>query len=191
MDIYDTRIDVTKEIIKTRPSNSGTRREYARMRLERSVSDLQGSSNQLCTYEEKLKLEPRKSITVEDAIKEQENEPEVKTFPFEDQTDSQSCPKDKAVEAQSHLKHRHGARLCMVSAVIHMKCAAQRRAKSMQQLKKNPKTTLDEKLLKESNAVANDSDDSEEEDDVNDLRKCRYLRGVQHDRELTIEEIFG
>lgn len=194
MDIYDCRRDVTKEILKTRPSNSGTRREYARMRQEQSIKRLQANAASF-VYEENP--QHRKSITLEDAIKSQESEPEVNTFPFVDKTDNSdsdraSSASTRAVEAKEHSHHKHGARMCMMSAVVHMRCLAQRRAKSIQQLRKNPKTSLDEKLLNSQNQTQMESDEQDtDDDDVAKLRKCRYLRGVKEDKELTIEEIFG
>lgn len=185
--MYNGRNDATKELIKTRPSNSSTRREYARMREEKNLKSLQSNAT-VVVHEDKP--EPRKSISLEEAIKLQSSEPEVKTFPFVDNVYGANQSDAKAVEAKEHPTHKHGARLCMMSAIIHMKVLAERRAKSIKQLRKNPKTSLDEKLLT-SDKSCHDDIESEEEDDVSKLRKCRYLRGVDEDKELTIEEIFG
>ena len=185
MEIYSSKRDLTKEIIKTRPSNSGTRMEYTRRREEQKLRNLQANGTVIVRQDN---TEPRKSIGLEEAIKEQESEPEVKTFPFVDKIDGSL--KGKVMEANENPGYKHGARLCMMSAMIHMKALAEKRAKSIKQLRKNPTTSLDEKTMRSARGCRGDSD-LEEEDELSKLRKCRYLRGGDEDKELTIEDIFG
>lgn len=134
------------------------------------------------------------TATTEVLFQQQHEEPEVTSFPFVDSVDGVSNKnkknKDKALEANEHPGHKHGAKLCMLSAMVHMRVLAQRKAKSIQELRKNPVTTRDQKKF--CKAVDSDDDDSDEEDGpLSYLKNCRYLRGVKEDQELSIEDIFG
>lgn len=195
-DTFGLKPDATRELIKTRHANSSLRREYLRMKQDDAIQKRQASAS-VFVYQEKPVVDHRASLTAEDdVIKIQGAQPEVKTFPFVEgggetnKSVSGNEKETKALEANPHPQHKHGAKLCMMSAMIHMKCLASRRAKSIKQLRKNPKTSLDEKLLNPHRHLNDISDEEEESEDAK-LKKCRYLRGIQQERELTIDEIFS
>ncbi|XP_045181499.1 uncharacterized protein LOC123540482 [Mercenaria mercenaria] len=189
-DFFGSKPDVTKELIKTKVSNNSTRREYLRMKSEQALAHRQASSLHSITEEETSRKPSL--VAPEEVIKIQQEEPEVTSFPFVDSVDGVTNKRNKkdvkSVEANENPGHKHGAKLCMLSAMVHMKVLANRRAKSIKQLRKNPRTTLDDK-----NANKDDSDDDEDEEDgpLSYLKNCRYLRGVKQDQELSIEDIFG
>ena len=186
-----------RELIKTPRSSSSTRLEYKRMMAERALA---AKAHNLLSpvMEEPPQIEPHteRRFSFEDNVAaQQEAAPDIASFPFisHDVVDGGSKKKSsKHVEASEHPgRHKHGARLCMVSAIVHMKCLAERKPKSIKQLRKNPVTSQQEKLRNNKSKPADDDTDSEPEDELAYLKNCRYLRGTDEDKELSIEDIFG
>ena len=119
--------------------------------------------------------------------------PEITSFPDVDggdTVDGAQTKKHSHMEASEYHGHRHGAKLCMISAVVHMKRLALRKPKSIQELRQNPLTTQQEEALRHVDDVDDDSEDESKNDIFAHVRKCRYLRGTNEDQELSIEEIF-
>ncbi|KAL4218497.1 hypothetical protein ACF0H5_023231 [Mactra antiquata] len=193
--MYDGKPDVTKEIIKTTVSNTSTRREYLRMKEEQKLRREQSGVTSCLNVIHEEPPSRKHSVTdaKDDVIKIQTAEPDVTSFPFIDKVDGNPSHRHvKALEAEERPRTDHKAKWCMVSAVVHMRCLQQRRAKSIRELRKKPTTTLSEKT-KSKKTLEFDSSDSEDEKEgpLDYLKKCRYIRGHEPERELTIEEIFG
>lgn len=174
---------------RTSSLSDSTRLEYKRLQEERALNQKLASTATCFVYSEdsdKVKQKPS-MFTVADAMKVQNSEPEVTSFPFVDQDANSTGKTSESTENQGNL---HGARLCMISAVtvIHLKRIAQRRAKNVRERSENTMTSLDDgqtlpKL--DGSGVTH-----YEADSWSYLRKCRYLRGVEDEKELTVEEIF-
>jgi len=188
LDVYDIRPDLTKELLKTKKSGPGTRREYRRMVEERAISIVEDSAPLNTIPEEKHEHLPT-MFTVDETIKIQEAKPKVKTFPFVDETVPRSAGAERALPSEEFPGEKHGAKLCMISAMVHMRVAANRRAKSIRELRKRPVTSLEDKGRRI--RIAIDEEDRGISPASNDVKNCRYLRGVMGERELTIDEIFG
>jgi hypothetical protein len=161
------------------------------MKSEMSVINRQASSMHSIPEET---VSRRTSVVLPEVVmKEQQEEPEVTSFPFVESTNGASKRRDsnvKAIDAKDNIGHKHGAKLCTLSAMVHMKIIASKRAKSIKQLRRNPKTTLDDK--NKLNELDSDSDENDENDGpLSYLNNCRYLRGTKEDQELSIEDIFG
>ncbi|KAH3693487.1 hypothetical protein DPMN_080920 [Dreissena polymorpha] len=188
-------MDVTKEWIKTKRSSVGTRRENKRMQIDRMLTDLQ--SNVLTVIEEEPSTPKPVGLgeTVELASKVQTVNPRVTSFPFGETTRDRERERDrgheinisdKALPVVENAGQSHGVKLCMVSAVVHMKGHEARRAKSITELKKRPVTSLKEY----DRSKRNEHRTAEDKPEVQMPGSCRYLRCHQ-EKELTIEEIFG
>lgn len=151
-------------------------------------------------HHEDDKVAKMRQIVPDETPENQNSDSEMMSFAFDD-----SCRNDdKALEAKELPENSQCAKLCMVSSVLHMKCLAQRRAKSIRDLRKAPMTTLEERGSSNMKECSKSNDvklviteeDSEEEEEIDDcplsyLKKCRYLRGVEEDKELSPEEIFS
>ena len=180
-------IKAVKEIIKTRVQSPACRREYTMMKEERETTDQVGRPEIVIVRESHA---PLRTI---------QSEPAIATFPFgaddnSDKVDGQLCQHDACIETSVIPPRKANSRLCMIKAVCRMKELASRRPKTIVELKRNPVTTADEKLMremKESNTEDNaDSESDSEKEPLAHLKSCRYLRGTQEDKELTMEEIF-
>ena len=165
------------------------------MQIDRLLTDLQ--SNVLTVIEEEPCTPKPVGLgeTVELAIKVQTANPKVTTFPFVETSRYQKRERDrgreknindKALPVVDNAGKSHSVKLCMVSAVIHMKAHEARRAKSIRELKKNPVTSLKEY----GRSRRHEHRTAENKPEVQKPGSCRYLRCHQ-EQELTIKEIFG
>ena len=181
-------IKAVKEVITTRVQSADSRREYAKMKTEMETTANIGRREIIIVEEGRISPMPKL-----------QSEPTILSFPFaaednSDKVDGQPCQHEACMQALVTPRNKTGARLCMLAAVAHMKMLAAKRPKNKQELKRNPITTADEKLLlekKESEEAEHAHSDSDTEvDPMAYLRGCRYLRGVEDERELSVEEIF-
>ncbi|KAH3826298.1 hypothetical protein DPMN_128197 [Dreissena polymorpha] len=174
-------MDVTKELIKTKLSSVGTRREYKRMQIDRMLTDLQ--SNVLTVIEEEPSTPKPVGLgeTVELATQVQTVNPKVTSFPFGETTRDRERERDrgreknisnKALSVVENTGQSHGFKLCMVSADVHMKAHEARRAKSIRELKKRPVTSLKEY----GRSKRNEHRTAEDKPEVQKPGSCRYLR---------------
>ena len=118
----------------------------------------------------------------DNVIKIDDMKPEVISFPFSESTQTD----DKPTETQSKSRS-HRAAFTMVSAIFHMKFMADKtRALKLKEMA----VPLEKDLRRLSLQLDDVSDDVSNDDAWDYLRNCRYLRGVDEDKELTCEEIF-
>ena len=177
-----------REVIKTRTQSAESRREYEKMRTE--MENVANVGRREIVIVEEGRISPMPKL---------KSEPTILSFPFSaddklDDVDGQPCQHEECIKAPVTARSRTGARLCMIAAVAHMRILAAKRPKNKEQLKRNPITTADEKILreqKESEETEHAHSDSDTEvDPMAYLRGCRYLRGGEEEKELSIDDIF-
>jgi hypothetical protein len=113
-----------------------------------------------------------------------DTKPEVIPFPFSETTKTvEKQPTEKQTKARSHR-----AAFTVVSAIFHMKYMADRqRAQKLKEMA----MPLEKDLRRLSLQLGDKCNNEVSNDDAWDyLKHCRYLRGVEEDKELTCEEIF-
>ena len=181
-------IKAVKEVIKTHTQCAESRREYEKMRTEMENFANVGRREIVIVGGGRISPMPKLK-----------SEPTILSFPFSendklDEVDG-PCQHEDCAKALVTPRSKSGARICMIEAIAHMKILAAKRPKNKQQLKRNPITTADEKLLRDLKEAEKDehaqSDSDTEEDPMAYLRKCRYLRGVDEEKPLSIDEIFN
>ncbi|KAH3714858.1 hypothetical protein DPMN_057560 [Dreissena polymorpha] len=91
-------MDVTKELMQTKRSSVGTRREYKRMQIDRLLTDLQ--PNVLTVIEEEPCTPKPVGLgeTVKLAIEVQTANPKVTSFPFGETTRDRERERDRGRE---------------------------------------------------------------------------------------------
>lgn len=179
-------INAVKKVIKTRAQSADCKREYDKLKAEIQTMSHVGRREIVIVQEGRISPMP-----------EIEAEPRIMSFPFgadenADDVDGRSCEHEGCLQALVTPRSKTGARICLLSAVARL---VAKRPKTIKELKRNPITTADEKLLrekKESEDTGNGYSDTESEGEpLAHLQSCRYLRGTKEDKELSMEEIFN
>lgn len=133
------------------------------------------------------------SFAVDDVIKKANEQTQVIPFPF----DKEVNPDNTKVEKENtHSEHTHGAKLSMISAIVHMKRMALRKRRDIREKINEQSFSFNESESADKTFSGYDAsnathDDVTDEDPWHHVRNCRYLRGVKEDQELTIKEIFS
>lgn len=159
------------------------------MKEEQTINNKYATASCFVYHGDEIHERNEQSIfAVNDVIKKANEQPHVIPFPFDNEVKPDNA---KVEEENKDAGHTHGAKLSMISAIVHMKCMALRKKRSIKEKINEQSLNENENADKTFSGHNASTGDVTDEDPWRHVRKCRYLRGVKEDRELTIKEIFS